>query len=310
MEEIREYLYAQRLIEENKKEIIFKSKNHYLLTKERLKQDFFKPRNRFTHKGDYGHALLIAGSKNKAGACILSARAALRTGAGLLSVHIPHALYDILQISVPEAMTQLDKDKSVFTSIIDTDKYSAVAVGPGLDTKNETKEALIYLLKTNIKPVVIDADGLNTLSTIKDFQQNIKSKNVVLTPHPKEFERLFGKFKTWNEKLDFMSEFSRQNAIIIVLKDAITTISNEKGEIFFNILGNAGMATGGSGDVLTGIILGLLSQGYSAEDSAKLGVYIHALGGDKAAEYFGEKSLIASDIISNICKAIEFLSKK
>lgn len=309
METLKNYLQQNGIIEDNANQFSFNDKKHYLLEKDKLNQDFFLPRQRLTHKGDYGHALLIAGSENKAGACILSAKAALRSGVGLLTVHIPRVLYNILQTSVFEAMTQLDKDELVFTSHIDTKSYQAIGIGPGLDTKDRTKIALMDLLEENTLPMVLDADALNLLSTEKNFHKAIKSKQVVLTPHVKEFERLFGKFSSFKDKVNFMREFSSQTGIVIVLKDALTTISTAKGEVYFNVIGNAGMATGGSGDVLTGIILSLLAQGYSTEDSAKIGVYLHALSGDLAKQIYGEASLISSDIINSIPMAIKKLSE-
>ena len=276
---------------------------YHIIGKQSLEKAFFQPRNEFAHKGDFGHGLLIAGSYGKGGASVLSAKAALRSGLGLLTVHVPTLLYNIMQISVPEAMVSIDGSDKVFTANINTDKYSAVAIGPGLDTKEETKQAFLNLLTTNKKPLIIDADGLNLLSQISAFE-SLLHKDTILTPHPKEFERLFGKFSSYKDKLEFMRNFSAQTGVTIVLKGGITAISVKTGDIFFNTTGNAGMATAGSGDVLTGILLGILAQGFSAQETAKLGVYLHAAAGDTAKTHVGEVSLIASDIIKYLPDAI------
>ncbi|MBQ9254436.1 MAG: NAD(P)H-hydrate dehydratase [Bacteroidales bacterium] len=277
--------------------------NPLILCKENLDENFLKKRERFAHKGCFGHCLLVSGSYGKAGAGILSSKAALRSGCGLITVHIPKKLYEIFQISVPEAMVEIDDNEQVFSSLdIDTSRYDAIGVGPGLGTQKESLLALEHLLKNNNKPIVIDADGLNLLSKINNFQ-DLLNENTILTPHQKEFERLFGKMD-YKERIDFIQNLSKQKGVIIVLKGGVTAISNSKGDAFFNIKGNPGMATAGSGDVLTGIILGVLAQGYSPIESAKIGVYLHAVSGDIAKENYGEKSLIAGDLITFLHKAI------
>ncbi len=280
-----------------------------ILNRAGLPSSFFSFRKRMSHKGDFGHCLLIAGSYGKAGACVLSSLGALRSGCGVIISHIPQKLYDILQISVPEAMLSIDKDIEYFSSMPEVEKYSAIAIGPGLDTKAQSKQALISFLQKRSKdeylqklPIVLDADALNIVAQEKSKNQ-LLNNNIILTPHPKEFERLFGKMQI-EESIDFISKYSKEHNITIVLKGGITTIANSKGELFFNILGNPGMATAGSGDVLTGIILGILSQGYTCEESACLGVYIHAKAGDVAKTYLGEKSLMARDIIKFLPQAI------
>ncbi|MBR1626453.1 MAG: NAD(P)H-hydrate dehydratase [Bacteroidales bacterium] len=288
----------------------FLAENHltgsgvYRITAENIKNvGLFLPRNEFSHKGDFGHGLLIAGSYGKGGACVLSAKASLKSGIGLLSVHIPKILYNILQISVPEAMVLIDDNDFVFSSVIDTEKYSAVAIGPGLDTNEITQNAFIDFLNKNTKPLIIDADALNLLSKIPHFE-TLLNDSTILTPHPKEFERLFGKFGSYRDKIEFMQKLSLRTGVTIILKGGITAISVKNGDVFFNTTGNAGMATAGSGDVLTGILLGILSQGYSVQQTAKTGVYLHALAGDLAKERVGEVSLIASDIIESLHSAI------
>lgn len=276
--------------------------SYNLLSSEKLNKSFFAPRERFAHKGNFGHSLLIAGSYGKAGAAILATKACLRVGCGLISVHIPKKLYSILQVSVPEAMVLLDKNEEIFSSNEDLEKYNAIAIGPGLDTKPESLIALESLLKKNTKPIVIDADGLNLLARIPNFIE-LLNNNTILTPHPKEFERLFGKM-AYNEKINLMKNLSKERGVNILLKGGVSAIACNNGEIFYNVIGNPGMATAGSGDVLTGIILGILSQGFSTSDSLKLGVYLHALSGDLAKEELGEKSIIATDLINYLPKAI------
>jgi NAD(P)H-hydrate epimerase len=262
----------------------------------------FKKRKRFDHKGTYGHALLIAGSYGKAGAAVLSAKSCIRSGAGLLTVHIPTRLNDILQISVPEAMISFDKNESIFSGIVDFDKYSAAGVGPGLGTVDCTAKALCEFVKSFEKALVIDADALNILSETKDFKKILKP-GTILTPHPKEFERLFGKFDNSWQKIKFMQKFSVETGVLIVLKGGITTVSCPDGKIYFNTCGNPGMATGGSGDVLTGIITGLLARGYSSVYSTVAGVFLHSQAGDFAAESVGMESLASGDIINYLPSA-------
>jgi hydroxyethylthiazole kinase-like uncharacterized protein yjeF len=307
----------------------FESPFYKILDTTSQQQKFFLPRERFTHKGDYGHCLLIAGSYGKAGAAILASKAVMRTGCGLLTVHVPKLLYNIMQTSFPEAMIDIDNNKKVFSNIPNFQKYTCIAIGCGLDTKKASKKALISLLKKNKrfkKPIIIDADGLNILSTIPNFER-LLSGYVILTPHIKEFERLCGKFTTNQARIEAAIKFARSSRTTLVLKDAITTIATSQ-NAFFNIRGNAGMATAGSGDVLTGIIAGVISQlfGPLNDDDddfipydyiknlciygAKLGVLIHAVAGDLAAKELGEKSLIASDIINYIPKAILSLSNE
>ncbi len=272
--------------------------NYYITDKEFASANF-KKRARFNHKGNFGHLLIIAGSYGKAGAAVLTVKAALKSGAGLITAHLPAKLVDIMQISVPEVMINVDNHDKHCSNIENIFKYNVIGIGPGLDTKNISKDMLIRFLKVCKVPVVIDADALNLLSETKDFL-NIIKPDTILTPHPKEFERLFGKFDNSWQKIEFMQKISVEKSIVIILKGGITAISLPNGRVFFNIEGNPGMATGGSGDVLTGVIASLLAQGYSSEMAAILGVYFHSKAGDFAKQKVGEMALSASDIINNL----------
>ncbi|HOZ30900.1 MAG TPA: NAD(P)H-hydrate dehydratase [Bacteroidales bacterium] len=264
-----------------------------------------KKRKRFDHKGNFGHALLIAGKYCSAGAAVLASKSCIRSGVGLLTVHVPKNLVDILQISVPEAMIEKDQDDNIFTGTNLQSKCTAVGLGPGIGTDKETIIGLKKLLKNTDLPIVIDADGLNILSRIKNFMTLLKS-GTILTPHPKEFERLFGKFDNSFQKMKFMQDFSFKTGVIIVLKGGISIISLPDKRIFFNTGGNPGMATGGSGDVLTGIITSFLAQSYKPEDAALVSVYVHSKSGDCAAEKYRQISMIASDIIECLPEVFKF----
>lgn len=280
----------------------------YSILEEEEVYKLLKPRKRFAHKGNFGHALLIAGSYGMAGSSILSGKACLRAGVGLLTIHAPFRNNDILQVSVPEAMIQQDIHENYFITPVDTDNYQAVAIGPGLGQEEETAEALIEQIKHCQVPLILDADALNILSDSKN-QLTLLPKNTILTPHPKELDRLAGKCRDSAERLVKARELAASLKIYIVLKGAWTAIISPEGKCWFNPTGNPGMATAGSGDVLTGIILGFCSQGYSAEESCKLGVYFHGKAGDLAAEMVGEISLMAGDIISCLPAALKEVKK-
>lgn len=268
----------------------------------KLVASLLKSRSRFDHKGNFGHALLAAGSHGKMGAAILGAMAALRSGAGLLTCHIPARGNDIMQISVPEAMTISDKSDNVLSAIDNPQKYDAIAIGPGIGVITETQQAVMKLLKEYSGPLVIDADGINILGMNPDWL-DLLPENTILTPHPKEFARIAGESDNSYIRLEKQMALSRKHHCVIVLKGAHTSISLPDGRLFFNSTGNPGMATAGSGDVLTGILLGLLAQGYAAEQAALIGVYLHGLAGDIAADRSCQESLIASDIIENTAAA-------
>jgi len=265
-------------------------------------------RRKFSHKGTYGHALLVAGSYGKMGAAILGAKAALRSGSGLVTVHVPKIGYEIMQTALPEAMISLDWSDIIFTNLPDAENYSAIGVGPGIGTKQNTQKALISLLQQAKKPMVIDADGLNILSLNKEVLKEIP-ENSILTPHPKEFERLIGKATNGLKRVEAQVDFSIKNKVYVVLKGAHTSISCPDGSCYFNSTGNPGMATAGSGDVLTGMILSLLGQGYDPKKAAIIAVYLHGLSGDIASEIIGEEAMIASDIIENIGMAFNWIKE-
>lgn len=261
-----------------------------------------KSRGRFDHKGTFGHALLAAGSQGKMGAAILGARAALRSGVGLLTCHLPgHGNY-IMQVAVPEAMTVNDRSDHMISAIENPQKYDAVGIGPGMGVLIDTQQVLLKLLKEYAGPLVIDADGINILGMNPDWL-GMLPENTILTPHPKEFARIAGESENSFKRLEKQIALSRKYKCVIVLKGAHTSISLPDGRVLFNSTGNPGMATAGSGDVLTGILLGLLAQGYDAESAAVTGVFLHGLAGDIAAAELCQESMIASDITGKIAAA-------
>ena len=272
----------------------------YLLTDKATIRLLYKPRNAFAHKGNFGHALLLAGSFGKMGAAVLSARACLRSGAGLLTCHVPGCGYTIMQVSIPEAMLVTDVHEKILTKTEEGfSKYNAIGIGPGIGIDKETIRLLRVIFGEHKKPMVIDADALNGIAMEKSLLDKIHTGSV-LTPHPKEFERLFGKSENDFERIEKALHYAKQYNIVIVLKGHHSFIATAGGYGYFNSTGNAGMATAGSGDVLTGIITGLMAQGYDAEQAAVLGVYLHGLAGDIAAEKLSQEAMLAGDIVENI----------
>jgi len=272
--------------------------NNYLLEKDDC-QKILRPRKKFSHKGNYGHVLLICGSLGKMGAAVLSAKACLRSGPGLVTIHIPRSGNFILQSTVPEAMLDLDSDDSIFSKVPDLTPYTAIAVGPGIGTANQTRQALKLLIQNSGSPLILDADAINILGENKTWLAFVP-KGSIYTPHPKEFERLAGKTTNDYERNQKQKDFSIKYGVYVILKGAHTAITTPGGQCYFNSTGNPGMATGGSGDVLTGIIAGIKAQGYSSLESCLLGVYLHGLAGDQAAEERGLESLTATDIIDHL----------
>jgi NAD(P)H-hydrate epimerase len=273
----------------------------YFIEKKDIKT-IIRPRKRFSHKGTFGHGMLISGSKGKMGAAVLASRAMLRSGVGLATVYGPSSGRIILQTAVPEAMWISDPEKDSISACPPLGTSSAVGVGPGIGNNPQTAKALKQILDRAILPLVADADALNILSENKQWLRLLPRLSL-LTPHPGEFDRLAGKSATDEEVMRKALEFSRKYGIILILKGAFTFICHPDGRSWFNSKGNPGMATAGSGDALTGLLTGLLAQGYPPLDAALLGVYWHGFAGDLAADYQGQASLITSDLIDRLGKA-------
>ncbi len=273
---------------------------HYHFIQQSDIQSVYKQRQRFSHKGTYGHVLLIGGSYGKIGAISLASKASIKSGSGLVSVLVPSCGYEILQVSNPEVMVEVDNDREIHNFNYHVNP-TAIAIGPGLGTSSKTKDGFSKFIKSNKKPLVIDADALNILSQNKELLAYLP-KQTVLTPHPKELERLIGTWSDDYEKIEKVKTLSNKHHVVVLVKGANTMIVDGE-EVFFNSTGNNALATGGSGDVLTGIIASLLGQGYSARQSALIGVYLHGLTADLAFQELGFESFIASDIINYLGKA-------
>ncbi|MBK8089238.1 MAG: NAD(P)H-hydrate dehydratase [Chitinophagaceae bacterium] len=272
-------------------------------------QQIYHKRKAFSHKGHFGHALLVAGSFGKIGAAVLSAEACLRSGVGLVTVHAPSCGVEILQTSVPEAMVDADTELHIITSLPkDLIRYAAIGIGPGIGLHETTADLLMQLLHKTHQPMVIDADALNLLSIKKNLATHLH-EDCILTPHPKEFERLFGTTANDFERKELAMKKAEELNCVIILKGHHTFIGCANGNAWFNSTGNSGMATAGSGDVLTGILTGLLAQGYSAEEAALLGVYLHGLAGDIAAAHLSQEAMIAGDISKHLGKAFLQISQ-
>jgi NAD(P)H-hydrate epimerase len=263
-------------------------------------------RKKFSHKGNFGHGLLIAGSKGMMGAAVLASKSCLRAGIGLLTTHIPLIGYFILQTTVPEAMIECDENENHFSGIEfkTLDKYNAVGIGSGLGKEKCSAEGLKKLIGDFGGPIVFDADAINILAENKTWLEFIPP-NCIFTPHIKEFERLTHPVSNSFERMELQKEFSKRYNCIVVLKGAHTCVSSPQGNCYFNTSGNPGMATAGSGDVLTGIILSLLAQEYSSFQTAIIGVYLHGKAADIALQQQSYESLIASDIVENLGKAFQ-----
>jgi len=298
----------------------------------------YKPRKSFAHKGNFGHALLVTGSYGKMGAAVLSGRSCLKTGAGLVTILVPGCGYTIIQTSLPEAMVLTDEDEKIHTALPPAehpaehpddrksggnggpsipagrtdaalDKYSVLGVGPGLGQDPRTVAFMWELLRRYRKPMVVDADALNILGANPGMMPLLPPYSI-LTPHPKEFERLFGPSADDYARLDKAREMARKHQCIIVLKGHYTFIAMPGGKGYFNSTGNAGMAKGGSGDVLTGILTALLGQTYSPNEAALLGVYLHGLAGDLAAAADSQESMLPTDLTDQLGKAFQIIQKR
>lgn len=261
---------------------------------------WIKPRLLNSHKGNYGHALIMAGSYGMMGAAVLSVKAAMRAGSGKVTASVPSCGYEIMQISVPEAMVCADKNSTHLSALPDLDKFNVIAFGPGTGTTAEVHQLLAKLLTSSTVPLVIDADGLNMLAVHTEML-HLLSRRVILTPHPGEFARLVGVWKNDFERYELQRKFSKKTGAVVILKGARTSIALPSGEVYFNPTGNPYMATAGSGDVLTGIITALLAQGFEPAGAACTGVYLHGLAGDLVSQK--AIPIVAGDLISGIPNA-------
>ena len=275
----------------------------YSIAEEAEVRRLLRPRHDFAHKGTMGHALLIAGSYGMAGAALLATKACLRAGVGKLTAHIPRRNYDIMQLGVPEAIVQMDSDDNHYTQTVPTDIYSAVGIGPGLDQDEDTAIALFEQMQKVACPMVVDADALNILGNHNAWMHQLP-KGLVLTPHPREFDRMAGTPSGNDyERLQRARNMASRLDAHIILKGHYSALCTPQGQVLFNATGNAGMATAGSGDVLTGIITGLLARGYGRREACLLGMHLHGLAGDLAARDLGKESLNASDLVAYLPKA-------
>lgn len=277
---------------------------HYI--DEAFVQKIWKPRKKFSHKGIYGHALMVGGGYGKVGAIVLSSKAALRMGAGLVTVYAPQCAYQVVQTAFSEAMMLVDPAQDCLTEMPVTKSYQAIGIGMGMGQEPETVATFTGWLRAEgavLPPLVIDADGLNILSQHQDVLHFLP-RHSILTPHPKELERLIGSWYDDFGKLQSTREFAQLYQVIVLIKGAYTTVVMPDGRLFFNSTGNAGMATAGCGDVLSGMLTGLLAQGYTPEEAAIMGVWLHGKAGDLARLDLGMESLIAGDLIRYLPKAL------
>jgi len=275
---------------------IQKTETPYQIVESALIRAVLPTREKFAHKGTFGHALLISGCYGMMGAALLTGEAALRSGTGLVTLHVPRLGYSIIQTGFPEALVSLDQSDILFSEPPDLEPYTAIGIGPGLGGKPNSGKGLKTLLDRAKVPLVIDADGLNLLSQHPEWYQ-LLPEGSILTPHPREFDRLAGPSANSFQRHVKQREFASQYKVVVVLKGAHTGIASPSGSYWFNTTGNPGMATGGSGDVLTGLITGLMAQGVDPLSAAQAGVYLHGMAGDLAVEALSEEALIAGDII-------------
>ena len=287
---------------------IAKLETPYIMLEESDVRACMLARPAFAHKGQMGHGLIIAGSYCMAGAAILATQACLRAGAGKVSVNTPRRNISIMQTAVPEAVIQPSSEETIYAEVVETDEFDAVGIGPGLGQSEQTAIALISQLRRTQCPLVVDADAINILGNHRAWLQQLP-KGVIFTPHPKEFDRLEGHSADSYERLTKACNLARRIQGYVVLKGHHMAICLPSGQVLFNTTGNAGMATAGSGDVLTGIITGLLARGYKQQEACVVGVYLHGLAGDLAASDLGEESLLASDIIRYLPQAFKRLKE-
>ncbi|MCY0968130.1 NAD(P)H-hydrate dehydratase [Chryseobacterium wangxinyae] len=289
------------------KEYIDETSTDYFVIDDEIIKEIFRPRSDFAHKGTYGRAAIVAGSFGKMGAAVLATKSTLKTGTGLTFTVAPNCGYEILQTSCPEAMFVSGGEKCIEN--IEIQKETVYGIGPGLGTDILTKKALIEFLNDVKEPLLLDADALNIISESRETI-NLIPKNSVITPHPKEFERLFGKTENSFTRVELGIRKAKELQIFIVLKDHHTQIITPEGKVFYNITGNSGLAKGGSGDILTGIITSLLTQKYSPETACILGVWLHGKAADLAAEKFSKESMLPTDVIVELGNVFLDLNKK
>ena len=288
-------------------EYIQKTEAQYYVLEENDIRSRLLHREDFAHKGNMGNALIVAGSYGMAGAAVLATRACLRSGVGKVTAITPTKNYDILQIAVPEAVLQMDHEETAFTEAVDTDGFDALGIGPGLGRQETTAIAMIAQIRRAQCPIVADADALNILASHRAWMQQLP-KGIIMTPHPKELDRLTGSPANADyERLHRTCELAKSLQAYIILKGHNSALCLPNGNVFFNPTGNSGMATAGSGDVLTGIITALLARGYHQQNACMVGMYLHGLAGDLAAKEIGKESLIASDIIDHLPQAFQYL---
>lgn len=285
------------------KEYIDKTEANCRILEEQDVRRLLMPRDDFAHKGSMGNALIIAGSYGMAGAAVLATRACLRSGVGKVTVHTPRRNYLVMQTAVPEAVMQMDHEETYFSESVDSTDFDALGIGPGLGLVENTAIALIGQIRRTSCPIVADADALNILANHQAWMQQLPS-GIIMTPHPKEFDRMAGSTSNNDyERLIRAQQMAEHIKGYIILKGHHSALCMPDGHIVFNATGNSGMATAGSGDVLTGILTALLARGYDKGTACQLGMYLHGLAGDLAAKEVGKESLVASDIIQFLPKA-------
>lgn len=288
-------------------EYIQKTEAQYYVLEESDVRSRLLHRDDFAHKGNMGNALIVAGSYGMSGAAILATRACLRSGAGKVTVHTPKKNYGVMQISVPEAVLHMDHEETAFTEAVDTDGFDALGIGPGLGCQETTAIAMIAQIRRAQCPIVADADALNILASHRAWMQQLP-KGIIMTPHPKELDRLTGSPANADfERLHRTRELAQSLQAYIILKGHNSALCLPDGQVVFNPTGNSGMATAGSGDVLTGIITALLARGYHQHNACIVGMYLHGLAGDIAVKTLGKESLMASDIIDYLPHAFKHL---
>lgn len=283
------------------------AETEYFVTDDSLVESIFKSRSEFSHKGNYGKAVIAGGSYGKIGAAVLATKSALKSGAGLIFTLAPECGCQILQTSCPEAM--FIKGGKEFITNFELEKDFTCGIGPGLGTHTETGKSLLGFLKNYTRPLILDADALNIIS--KDpGNPDLIPEGSVITPHPKEFERLFGSTEDSFKRLELAKKKAKELNIYIVLKDHHTQVITPQGNVFYNITGNSGLAKGGSGDILTGILTSLLAQGYSQEQTCILGVWLHGKAADSAAEKYSKEAMLPGNVIDEFGSVFEELNRK